>query len=246
MGTSKIINSESSAPASTRSLSNVLTYSQYATGPLWSSHGYWPQPDQGDDYPYVQTSYGLLSSGQDTGCGNPNGCPIVGGNAIFADFPGSSSAYPPGRPRAYFGHTYSCNTTSDSLYAPCFVPTGSDWSPLTSYTTTPATSIITPRSGNAGDYSFEVTEATAGSTSCSSAPVWPQTVSGTVTDCGVTWENIGVAGAKVGDYGFGCQYSIMSVSQDGNWAMIASGMLLSLGIDSTGHGRCDAFIVHLK
>jgi hypothetical protein len=166
VGTSRIINSESSSVASTRALSNVLTYTQHGTGSLWSAHGYWPQPDKADDYPYVQTSYGLLSSGQDTGCGSPNECPIVGGNAIFADYP----SYP-GAPRTYFGHTYSCNHSSNSAYATC---------------------------------------------------------------------------GGVGDYEFGCQYSIMSVSQDGNWAMIASGMLLSLGLDSSGHPRCDTFIGHLR
>ena len=49
-----------------------------------------------------------------------------------------------------------------------------------------------------------------------------------------------------GDAYFGCANGIMSVSQDGNWAMIASGMLLSLGTDSKGYARCDAFIVHLR
>jgi hypothetical protein len=171
VGTSKIITSESSSVASTRSLSNVLSYTQYATGPLWSAHGYWPQPDQADDYPYVQTAYGLLATGQDSGCGNPNLCPIAGGNAIFADYPGNPSAYPPGQSRTYFGHTFSCNTTADPTYATC--PQG------------------------------------------------------------------------LGDSGFGGQYSIMSVSQDGNWAMMASGMLLGLGIDSTGNARVDDFIVHL-
>jgi hypothetical protein len=172
VGTGRMIDEESSgAPDSTRAVSNVLTYQPYQTGTPWAAHGYWPQPDQGDDYPYVQTSYGLLSSGQDTGCGNPNACPIVGGNAIFADYPGNPGAYPPGQLRTYFGHTYSCNTTTDSAYATC---------------------------GGQGDYEF------------------------------------------------GCQYSIMSVSQDGNWAMVASGMLLGLGNDSLGHPRCDTFIVHLQ
>jgi hypothetical protein len=172
VGTSRMVNEESTgAPVSTRALSNVLTYQQYQTGTPWAAHGFWAQPDQADDYPYVQTAYGLLSSGQDSGCGNPNACPITGGNAIFADYPSAVSAYPPGKTRTYFGHTYSCNTTSDSAYATC---------------------------GGQGDYEF------------------------------------------------GCQYSIMSVSQDGNWAMVASGMLLGLGNDSLGNPRCDTFIVHLQ
>jgi hypothetical protein len=171
VGTSKIITSESSSVAATRLLSNVTSYTQYATGPLWSAHGYWPQPDQADDYPYVQTAYGLLATGQDSGCGNPNLCPIAGGNAIFVDYPGNPSAYPPGQARTYAGHTFSCNTTADPTYATC--PQG------------------------------------------------------------------------LGDFGFGGQYSIMSVSQDGQWAMMASGMLLGLGIDSTGNSRVDDFIVHL-
>jgi hypothetical protein len=95
----------------------------------------------------------------------------VGGNAIFADYPDNPAGQMPAHARTYFGHTYSCNTTSDSAYATC---------------------------GGQGDYEF------------------------------------------------GCQYSIMSVSQDGNWAMIASGMLLGLGLDSLGHPRCDTFIVHLR
>jgi hypothetical protein len=171
VGTSKIMNSESGSVVSTRALSNVLTYTQHTTGPLWAAHGYWPQPDSADDYPYVQTSYGLLSSGQDTGCGDPSKCPIVGGNAIFADYPANVGADTLGQARTYFGHTYSCSTSSDSAYATC---------------------------------------------------------------------------GGVADHGFGCQYSIMSVSQDGNWAMIASGMLLNLGLDSKGNSRCDTFIVHLR
>ncbi len=171
VGTSRLMSSESGSVVSTRAVSDVLTYTQHSTGPLWSAHGYWPQPDKGDDYPYVQTTYGLLSEGQDTGCGSPNTCPIVGGNAIFADYPDNPAGQMPAHARTYFGHTYSCNDTSDPAYATC---------------------------------------------------------------------------RGQSDYNFGCQYSIMSVSQDGNWAMIASGMLLGLGLDSLGHPRCDTFIVHLR
>ena len=241
VGTSKILTQQgSSAIDSTRALSSVLTYSQYGTGTTWSTHGGWPQWDQGDDYPWIYTSYDLTTSGQDTGCGSPGHCPIVGGNAIAATYPGKPGAYSPGQGTTYFGHTYSCNDPSELI---CSVPTGPNWAATTAYTITPTTSIITPTTGNAGNYSYE---AAAGGTSGSFAPRWPQTVSSTVTDGAVTWENIGVAGAGETDSTFGCQDSIMSVSQDGNWVAMASGMLLSLGLDSSGNPRCDIFIIHLR
>ena len=240
-GTSKILDEEStSAPDSTRALSNVLAYAQYQTGTPWATHGAWPQPDQADDYPWVNTPYGLTTS-QGSGCANgPNWCPIAGGNAITASYP--SGTYPPGQARTYFGHTYSCNI-DNGLYALCPVPTGADWSSGTVYTTSSTVTVITPTCNNAGGYSFEATVAGTGGGSC---PTFPQTVGNTVSDGGATLVNLGVAGAGVGDYGFGCQYSIMSVSQDGHWAMFASGMLMSLGIDSVNHARCDVFIVHLQ
>jgi Putative Ig domain len=238
VGTSRILNEQSEGIDSTRELSNVLTYAQYNTGSGWASHGYWPQPDQGDDYPWVYTTYDLLSSGQDSGCEAPGHCPIAGGNAIAAVYP--VSGYSSGRARTYFGHSYSCNDPSEDI---CSIPTGANWAKDTAYTITPTTSIITPTSGNPGNYSYE---AWVGGTSGRLSPRWPQTASSTVTDGTVTWVNIGVAGAAAHDVNFGCQFGIMSVSQDGNWAALGSGMLLSLGLDSSAEPRCDTFIIHLR
>ncbi|MGD1077533.1 MAG: Ig domain-containing protein [Candidatus Sulfotelmatobacter sp.] len=244
VGTSKIVAVQGDgAIDSIRALSNTLTYTQFQTGSPWASHGWWSQWDKADDYPWVYTPYGLTSTGQDTGCGQPGYCPINGGNAISAIYPGNPGAYPPGQARTYFGHTYSCSDANDSPSGICTVPSGANWAATTGYTITPTTSIITPTSGNAGNYSFE---ASVGGTSGGSAPTWTQTVGATVTDGGVTWINLGVAGAAQYDSDFGCQESIMSVSQDGNWAALASGMLLSLGLDSSGNPRCDIFIVHLR
>ncbi len=166
VGISHMLNSQLTMSAM-RSLTNVLSYTQFDSGLIFEgAHGQWPHPDNDDTYPWVQASYDLYTT-QGTGCrGGANYCPINGGNAIFADYPSREL----GHPRTYFGHTFSCNTTSSN---------------------------------------------------------WAQ--------CNGT-----------GDYYFGCANAIMSVSQDGNWAMIASGMLLDLGTDSKGHPRCDTFIVHLN
>jgi hypothetical protein len=170
VGTSHILDALSTSPATFRSLSNVLTYTTFEVAPsqAWSAHGFWPQPDQADDYPYIQATYSLLST-QGTGCTNgANWCPDSGGAAISAIYPGNVGAYPPGQLRTFFGHTYTCGGPGDS--------------------TCP------------------------GSTH---------------------------------DTYFGCQESIISVSQDGNWVALPSGMLLSLGLDSTSTPRCDLFVIHI-
>jgi hypothetical protein len=166
VGISSMLNSQLTV-TSIRSLSDVANYTQFDAGLQFEgAHGQWPHPNNDDTYPWVQASYDLMPN-QGTGCAKgANYCPITGGNAIFADQPAS----PLGQERIYFGHTFSCNTTSSS---------------------------------------------------------WAQ--------CGGT-----------GDHYFGCANGIMSVSQDGNWAMIGSGMLSSLGTDSKGYPRCDSFLVHLR
>ena len=94
VGTSKMLDAESTAPANFRSLSNVLNFTSFAPQNTWSDHGHWPQWDQLDDYPYIQASYGLLSS-QSSGCSNGvNYCPINAGAAITAIYPGNRRRIP--------------------------------------------------------------------------------------------------------------------------------------------------------
>jgi hypothetical protein len=166
VGMTHMLNSQLTM-SSIRSLSNVISYTQFDSGIIFEgAHGQWPHPDNDDTYPWVQASYDLYAT-QGTGCSRgANYCPINGGNAIFANYPAREL----GQPTTYFGHTFSCNTSS------------SNWA------------------------------------QCDGR----------------------------GDYYFGCANGIMSVSQDGNWAMIASGMLLGLGTDSKNYPRCDTFIVHLN
>ena len=163
-GISHMTSMESTSVNWLRPINNVITYTNYGTGPLWATHGGWPHPTGDDSYPWVFTSYGLLST-QGTSCGSgANFCPINLGNVLAASYPNASS-----QPYTIFGHTYSCNDGSGS-------------------------------------------EATCG----------------------------GHADAY-----FGCQFGITSVSQDGNWALMASGMLQNLGTDSSSNPRCDVFAVHI-
>ena len=170
MGTTLMLNAESTAPANFRSSSNVLTFTNFEIAPaVLGAHGFWPQPDQADDYPYIQATYGI-TSGQGTGCANgAYWCPINNAAAISAIYPGNVGAYPPGQARTFFGHTYSCGAPSDSASCP----------------------------GGAHDFNF------------------------------------------------GCQDAVISVSQDGNWVALPSGMLLSLGLDSSSKPRCDLFVIHI-
>lgn len=163
-------NGDNPGAGTIRSLSNTLTHFQFQIGQHngEGAHGSWPNPQNLDNYPWIEASYDVTTS-QGTGCALGSAyCPQNLKNAIFAEYP--TVAYSPGQARTIFGHTFSCNSTN-ATYGQC--------------------------SGSGDSY-------------------------------------------------FACSNAIMSVSQDGNWAMIASGMLLSLGTDSKGYPRCDTFIVHLR
>jgi hypothetical protein len=248
IGINTIINSVSGAggAALIRPETNVLTTTQWQTN-IWSNHGQWFHNCGGntnvDSCPILYDTYGLTST-QYAGCapGSPyeaNGCPINLGRAIYAGFP--TGSYPPGTPYAIFGHNYGCG--SGPTFAECVVATGPNWTASHAYTLNPTVSMVTPTSGNAGNYTFI---ATVAGTSGGSAPTWTQTAGASVTDGSVTWYNLGVAGSEYPDNNFGCEFGIMSISQDGNWALVASGMLESLGLDSSSNPRCDVFLVHLQ
>ena len=67
---------------------------------------------------------------------------------------------------------------------------GPDWAANTPYSGSTIT-IITPLSGNAGGYSYEIK--TAGTTG-GSAPTWTQTPGAIVSDGTMSWINVGVGG----------------------------------------------------
>jgi hypothetical protein len=207
-----------------RSLTNDLVYTQFGTIPGAGSeaHSAWPHPNNDDTYPLIYASSDLPATGHGT-----NYAPTYLGNAMYAVYPGAVN-----QAITVFGHTFNCNPTY-SLWAQC---QGADWTPNT-YT---LHQIITPTSGNAGNYTYQVT--TAGASDATEPAAWNQTMGGSTTDGAITWKNVG---AGVGDYYFGCTDGIIAVSQDGNWVMLASGMFLGLGMDSSNQFRCDAFLVHI-
>jgi hypothetical protein len=234
VGTSKMLDTwpPTDLVSTIRPLSNVLlaTTWQTATTVNDNQHGFWPQPDHADDYPWIATTYDMLPA-----VGTVYN-PVNLGNAIFAQYPLALN-----QPYTIFGHTYNVGSTDASI-AMGLVQTGPNWTAGKTYTLNPTVTIITPTSGNAGHYSYEATVAGTGG---GSAPTWTQTPGASVTDGGATLVNIGVAGASVVESYFACQDSIMSVSQDGNWGMLASSMLQSLGLDSAGKPACHGFIVHI-
>lgn len=207
---------------SNRALSNTLAYTQFQTSFL-TQHGYWPHPNNDDSAPWINATSNQV---------------VSGAGSIFAPFNlvnTAYAAYPNSVNKAFtiFGHTYSCNPTNSTLWQQC---SGPDWTASTSYT---LNQVVTPLVNNAGNDSFQVT--TAG-TSGSSAPNWNQTTGGTQTDGSITWTNVNLG---TGDASFACQAAIITVSQDGNWAVVPSSMFHNLGMDSTSQYRCDAFLVHI-
>lgn len=238
LGTNDILNPISPATFdySYRPLSNTLTFTQFVPGLLWDTHGGWPRNGL-DTMPWINITWELLATGQDTGCGIPAHCPINLGDSLNAAYPATLN-----QARTIFGHSYSCGDGQLGASGSCLVPTGPNWSSGMTSTLNPTVTIITPTSGNVGNYSFEAeTAGTAGG----SAPTWPQTVTNTVTDGSITWANIGVAGGNQNDFNFGCQISNAAISQDGNWLSFSSGMLTSLGLNNVNQPRCDLFIVHI-
>ena len=207
-----------------RDLANVIDYTQFGTIPAVASEGHsgWPHPTHDDSYPLIYATSDLPASGYGT-----NYAPVNAGNAIFSVNPSAIN-----EAAHIFGHTFSSNPTN-SLWA---ASQGPDWSANTAYS---LNQIVTPVAGNAQADTFQVTVA---GTSGGSAPTWNQTTNSLVSDGSITWKN---KGAGIGDSYFGCSDAIISVSQDGNWVMLASGMFLGLGMDSSNQYRCDDFLVHI-
>jgi hypothetical protein len=214
-----------------RDLSNVLNYTHYFTPVNYDTHGHWPAGtlDVAPRVSAVDISFPTDGSGCAAGVSAVY-CPVSPKGQIIASFPNAVN-----QPLVHFGHTFGCNPTT-TTYANC---QGPEWSSSTSYC---INCIITPKLGNPGNYTFQNQGSGACTPGGSEPGTWNQTIGGTQTDGGCTWTNVNLG---MGDYYFGCNNSIITVSQDGNWALIASGMFLGLGMDSSNRFRCDVFLVHL-